>query len=71
MQLLAGSNINLSGNDIHKLCGFLTKTLGFTAVDFHGVNGDWVITAEGREAVVAKTRKRPKEAESDDSADAE
>ncbi len=70
MQLLAGSNTNLSGNDIHKLCGFLTKNLGFMAADFHGVNGDWVITAEGREPVVAKTRK-PKEAAPSGPADAE
>ena len=70
MQLLSGSNTNLSGNDIHKLCVFLTKTLGFTAADFHGVNGDWVITVEGREPVAEKTRK-PKETTPSDPTDAE
>ncbi len=67
MELLTGKIENLSGKDIHAVCDFLSKKFSFTGVDYHAVNGEWVITAEGREAVVAKVRKS-KEA---DSADAE
>ena len=70
MELLAGKNENLSGKDVNAVTDFLAKKLGFTYVDYHAVNGDWVITAEGREPVVAKTRKQ-KETAPSDPADAE
>ena len=57
MELLTGKNENLSGRDVNAITDFLNKKLGFTGVDYHAVNGDWVISAEGREPVVPKTRK--------------
>jgi hypothetical protein len=70
MELLAGKNENLSGKDVNAITDFLAKKLGFTGVDYRAVNGDWVITYEGREPVVPKTRKT-KESTPSDPADAD
>ncbi len=49
---------NLSGKDVNTITDFLAKKFGFTGADYHAVNDEWVITAEGREPVATKTRKQ-------------
>jgi len=49
---------NLRGKDVNTITDFLAKKFGFTGADYRAVNDEWIITAEGREPVAAKTRKQ-------------
>lgn len=49
MQLLLGSDKILSAADTLALADFMEKQLGFVGITIRPVNGDWVMTAEGRE----------------------
>jgi catechol-2,3-dioxygenase len=70
MQLATLSTDHFTVKDISKAEDFFANKLGFVGVESRPVNGDWVITAERREAVVARTRKT-KESTPSDPADAD